>query len=221
MPRRALQRGGGLVFHVLNRAVRRAPIFLGTKDYDAFRAVLAEAHARVPTRLLAYCVMPNHWHLVLWPQYDEMPRFMHWLTMTHAKRWHQAHQSTGTGPLYQNRYNAIPVQNDRHLLAVLRYVERNALRARLVERAEDWRWCSLWERCNLCDPAVLREWPILQPEDWIDLVNRPQTASELRDIRLATKRRRPLGDPDWVQTTSTLLQMPEGRRGRPALRHRV
>jgi putative transposase len=93
---------------------------------------------------------------------------MHWLTMTHAKRWPTAKGSVGTGPVYQNRYYAVPVQTDHHLLAVLRYVERNPLRGSLVERAEDWRWSSLWQRCNSCHPAALSPWPIPQPEHWIE-----------------------------------------------------
>ena len=93
--------------------------------------------------------MPNHWHLVLWPRQDrDLSRFMGWLTLTHTQRWH-AHRGTGgTGHVYQARFKSFPVQADEHFLTVCRYVERNALRAKLVKRAADWRWCSLWRRAH-------------------------------------------------------------------------
>src|SRR3989442_8959181 len=130
-----------LIFHVLNRANGRLRLFDDEEDYAAFERVLTQACERVPMRLLAYCVMPNHWHLVLWPRGEgDLSRFMSWLTLTHTQRWHAFHQSVGTGHLYQGRFKSFVVQADDHLLTVCRYVERNALRAKLVERAEDWRW---------------------------------------------------------------------------------
>src|SRR5439155_23281390 len=148
MPRRPRGPATDLVYHVLNRAVRRAPLFQTPADYSAFEHVLLQAMQRVPLRLLAYCAMPSHWHLIVWPTAaGELSRFMHWLTCTHAQRWHSAHGTSGTGAVYQGRYKAIPVESDLHLLRVCRYVERNALRAGRVPRAEDWRWSSLWRRC--------------------------------------------------------------------------
>src|SRR2546428_13939206 len=129
MPRRKRVATGGLVFHVLNRAVARDKIFWKPRYYEAFQAVLQEVHDWVPMRLLAYCVMPNHWHLVLWPRGEgDLSRFMSWLTLTHSQRWHAFHQSVGTGHLYQGRFKSFVVQADDHLLTVCRYVERNALR---------------------------------------------------------------------------------------------
>src|SRR5208337_3088457 len=96
------------------------------------------------TRLLAYCVMPNHWHLIVWPRQDgELSRFVGWLTLTHTQRWHAQRHTRGSGHVYQGRFKSFPVQGDEHFLTACRYVERNALRANLVERAEAWRWCSL------------------------------------------------------------------------------
>ena len=138
---------GDVVYHVLNRRVGRMTLFEKDEDYAAFEQVLSEAHPRSPMRLLAYCLMPNHWHLVLWPRHDgELSRYMQWLTTTHMRRWHAHHGTRGTGALYQGRYKSFPVQEDGHFLVVCRYVERNALRAGLVERAEQWAWSSLWRR---------------------------------------------------------------------------
>lgn len=134
-PRRAAD--GGLIYHVLNRANARLMVFEKEKDYAAWEQVLGEAAARSGTRLLAYCVMPNHWHLVVWPHKDgELSAFTGWLTLTHTQRWHAHRGSRGTGHLYQGRFKSFPVQDDEHFFTVCRYVERNALRANLVARAE-------------------------------------------------------------------------------------
>ena len=116
MPRRPRGKTGGYLFHVLNRAVGRATIFEKPSDYAAFERVLQETRDWVPTmRLLDFCIMPNHWHLVLWPQHDpDLSEYLRWLTVTHTSRWHVAHGSTGAGPLYQGRFKSFPIQNCRH-----------------------------------------------------------------------------------------------------------
>jgi putative transposase len=149
VPRRPRIATGGYVYHALNRAVGRSTIFEKDDDYAAFEAVLEEAREQVDTRLLAFSVMPNHWHLVLWPREDgDLSDYMGWLTNTHTRRWHLAHGTVGTGPLYQGRFKSFPIQEDEHFFTVCRYVERNALRANLVTSAEQWRWSSLWQRVN-------------------------------------------------------------------------
>ena len=121
------------MYHVLNRANARMTIFHKPDDYAAFERVLAEAVERTKTRLLAYCLMPNHWHLVVWPEKDgELSRFTGWLTLTHTQRWHAHRHTTGSGHLYQGRFKSFPLQDDAHFFTVCRYVERNALRANLV-----------------------------------------------------------------------------------------
>src|SRR5271154_7609184 len=144
MPRRLRTAAGGFVYHVLNRAVGRATIFGKAGDYAAFVKVLRQAHELIPTRLLAFCLMPNHWHMLVWPQEDgELSRYLQWVTMTHTQRWHTHHHTVGTGPLYQGRFKSFPIQEDAHLWTAWRDVERNALRAALVQRAEKWPWSSL------------------------------------------------------------------------------
>src|SRR5260221_9398827 len=136
------------------------------------------AVARTGTRLLAYCVMGNHWHLVVWPRQDgELSQFVGWLTVTRTQCWHAFRQSTGSGHVYQGRFKSFPVQEDEHLFTVARYVERNALRANLKRRAEHWRWCSLyrWLRDSADDRRLLAAWPSPRPACWTDRVNAPQT----------------------------------------------
>jgi len=138
---------GGLLYHVLNRANARMQTFHKPADYEAFEGVLAEAVERVQMRVLSYCVMPNHWHLVLWPHGDgELSQFVGWLTLTHTQRWHAHRHNAGTGHVYQGRFKSFIVESDEHLLTVCRYVEANASRARLIDRAEDWEWGSAWRR---------------------------------------------------------------------------
>lgn len=159
---------GGLVYHVLNRANGRREIFQSAGDYRAFEEALAEVQGRVPMRLLAWCLMPNHWHLLLWPECDgELSDFMRLVTLTHTQRWHAFRRSAGTGHLYQGRFKSFVVQNDSHFLTVCRYVEANALRANLVRRAEAWRWCSLSPHSHGAsgDRPRLHEWPVERPRD--------------------------------------------------------
>ena len=147
MPRRPRHSTGGIAYHVLNRRVGRLELFEKPFDYSAFENILVEAYHRTGIRVAAYCLMPNHWHLLLWPRTDgELSEIMRWITVTHTQRWHAHRHSSGTGPVYQGRFKSFPVQTDEHFITAARYVERNALRAKLVERAEEWRWSRVCGR---------------------------------------------------------------------------
>src|SRR5262249_27976038 len=184
---------------------------------------LAEALDEVPTRLLAFCLLPNHFHLVLWPRTDdELSRFVGWLTLTHTQRWHAHYHNVGSGHLYQGRFKSFPVQEDEHLLTVCRYVERNALRAGLVARAEHWRWSSLWRR-SFGTPesqGLLSAWPVPRPDAWAAWVNEAQTAAELEALRRCVRRGQPFGDGGWVERTAKALGLESTLRplGRPSKR---
>lgn len=210
---------GGVLYHVLNRANARVPIFEQDSDYAAFEQVLAEAKERVPIELFAYEVMPNHWHLELRTQQDgDLARFVGWLSLTHSHRWHTFRGTLGSGHLYQGRYKSFPVESDAHFLAVCRYIEQNALRAGLVRRAEDWRWSSLWWRLHA--PAhdhLLDPWPVPEPADYLEWVNVMPSPEELQLLREAAGRGRPFGSDAWTEKTARLLGlgMTLRPRGRP------
>ena len=171
MPRRS-KVDGPRYFHVLNRSVRRARLFDVPGDYDAFMDALRVAQRRVPMPIVAYCIMPNHFHLVLGPtQTAALSRFMHRLTVVHSMRWHRYRGTTGTGPVYQGRFRAYPILDETHFVFVCRYVERNPVRADLVARAEQWRWSSLGKDRRICDRSLLSPWPIPRPSAWADIVN--------------------------------------------------
>jgi putative transposase len=220
MPRRARISTGGLAYHILNRRVGRLALFDKPADYMAFEKILNEAHERTGIRIAAYCLMPNHWHLLLWPRDDgELSEVMRWITVTHTQRWHAHRQSFGSGPVYQGRFRSFPVQTDEHFLTVARYVERNAVRAKLVKRAEQWQWSSLWRRVQ-GDPkllAFLSDWPVKRPRQWVGWVNRPETASELEDLRCSAQRGRPFGSQGWVVRIAKRLSLESTLRprGRP------
>ncbi len=220
MPRRPRLAAGDLAYHVLNRRVGRLPLFEKPTDYIAFEKILAEAHTQTRIRLAAYCLMPNHWHLLLWPRQDgELSEVLRWITVTHTQRWHAHHHTAGTGPVYQGRFKSFPVQTDEHFLTVARYVERNALRATLVDRAEAWQWSSLWRRAQAKAELTtwLGAWPVERPRDWLARVNRPQTASELESIRVSVQRGRPFGESTWVRRIAKRFGMESTLRprGRP------
>jgi putative transposase len=217
MPRRARQAVGGLVYHVLNRGNLRAPIFHKGGDYEAYERILELARERTPVDIFAWCLMPNHWHLVVRPHKDgDLAEFMRWLTVTHTQRWRAHSHTEGQGHLYQGRYKSFPVQSDRHFLGVCRYVERNALKAGLAARAEDWRWSSLWRRVHGedRDRQILSPWPVDRPGDWLERVNRPMRAGEEEAIRQSVRRGRPYGDQAWQTQMAADLDLEHTFRGR-------
>jgi putative transposase len=219
MPRGPRNAPGGVVYHVLNRGVGRCALFHKDADYAAFARLLREARQRVPgARLLGYELMPNHWHLALWPTADgELSAFVRWLAHTHTQRYHAHYHTAGTGHLYQGRFKSFPVQDDHHLLTVLRYVERNALRANLVDRAQDWRWGSLWGRTRGADADLLSAGPVPLPPDWAAIVNHPQSEAELAALRRSVLRSSPFGDEPWRAETAHRLGIDSTLRprGRP------
>lgn len=209
---------GGMVFHAMNRGVGRMKLFSNDADYAAFEATIEETLRLYSMRILAFCVLPNHWHFVLWPEQDgHLSAFLQRLTNTHTQRWQRAHGRTGEGHLYQGRFKSFPVETDDHFYTVVRYVERNALRANLVDSAEAWRWGSLWRRQQDTRSPLLAAWPLPEPPDWTHLVNQPQTEAELDAIRRCTRRGSPFGPDAWVEQTANALGLVSTLRprGRP------
>jgi len=167
------------VYHVMNRAAKSTVLFAGASDYLQFERTLESAVARLPMRVLAYCMMPTHFHLLLWPRHDgDVSRFVKWLTATHAKRWNESHGTVGRGAVYQSRFRCVWVETNEQLLRTWRYIERNPLNADLVVRAEDWRWCSLWRRIRGPRPHPLCEGPVRLPMEWVDLLNALATTAK-------------------------------------------
>jgi len=177
----------------MNRAIRGQVLFGDVAEYLAFQHLLAHALSEVPTRLLAYCLMPNHWHMLLWPAADsELTAFVRWLTATHARRLHRWRGTTGTGAVYQSRFRAVPVENEGYFYRVARYVERNAVRAQLAERADGWPWCSASPAGRL-HGIELAEWPVERPPNWLRFVNDEEPVGDVDFIRAQTACGDPIG----------------------------
>ncbi len=211
---------GGHLYHVLNRANARTKIFDNDKDYQLFESILEEAVEKYTMRLLSYCLMPNHWHLVLYPKNDgELAQFMGWLTNTHTRRWHAEKDTIGQGHLYQGRYKSFLCQDDNHFLALVRYVERNARRANIVKKAENWRWSSVWRRENgtAKQKKLLSTWPMSKPKDYLSWLNKAQTEDEEEAIRRSITKGSPYGNVSWIDSVVKRFGLEQTLRkvGRP------
>jgi putative transposase len=200
-------------------------LFKKDADFAAFEQVLAEACERVPLRILGYTLMRNHWHFVVWPRrggHTQVSDFFRWLTMTHAQRWHAQHRTAGSGHVYQGRFKSFPIAADEHLLAVLRYVERNPLRAGLVDRAEAWRWGSLYRRGQGAagESGWLADPPVPLGRLWVEHVNRAVGERELAGIHRSVARGQPYGGDEWKERVTRRLGLEHTfrPRGRPRLR---
>jgi putative transposase len=217
MPRLSRQIEAGTIYHVLNRGNSRRNLFFKEQDFLAFIALLNEALKRFPVDLLAFCLMSNHWHLLLRPRTDDaLSRMIAWLTVTHARRHHQHYPTPGTGHIYQGRFKSFPVQSDEHFLIVARYAHANPLRAKLVKRAEQWRWSDLTGSHGL----PLAEWPVDRPRHWLRLVNEPLDDSSAAAITQSVRRGTPFGSADWIKRTAQRLDLtstlhPRGRPKKP------
>ena len=215
MPRTARACVAGYCYHVLNRGNARTEVFHKPEDYGAFLRAIHEASVRLPMPLLAYCLMPNHFHLVVRPVGDgDLSCWMQWLMTTHVQRYLKHYGQSGH--IWQGRFKAFPAQDDDHLVTVVRYVERNPLRAGLVARAEDWSWSSLAATGGMENPPKIAFEEILRRGNWPEFVNAPMTEAECEAIRHSIRRNRPYGTESWTRSTAKKLGLESSLRSRGA-----
>ncbi|CAN5434422.1 transposase [soil metagenome] len=198
-------------------------LFHKSADFETFAKILAEGLERYPVDLLAWCLMSNHWHLVLRPhRADALGRMMGWVGVTHVRRHHAHYHTAGGGHLYQGRFKSFPVEDDRHFLTVCRYVEANPLRAEMVPAAEAWRWSSLGDRLSAEPVLATAEWPMDRPKNWTALVNQSMKSSDVEAVRTSVNRGRPLGSAEWVKKTVKRLGLEYSvrPRGRPTTKNK-
>jgi putative transposase len=212
MPRTARASQAGYTYHVLNRGNARSEVFHKAGDFSAFLEVIGESSVRLPMAMLAYCLMPNHFHMVVRPQGDgDLSLWMQWLMTTHVSRYVKHHGHSGH--VWQGRFKAFPIQDDNHLVTVVRYVERNPLRANLVTRAEDWPWSSLGAFPAGIDVALdLASEDLLRCGDWTEFVNTPMTEAETAAIEQSIRRNRPFGSDAWTRATAEQLGLESSLR---------
>jgi putative transposase len=208
----------GTIYHVLNRGNGRMSLFHKPADFAAFEKVLGQALERYPVDLLTYCLMNNHWHLLLRPREDQaVSGMMRWVGVTHVRRHHEHFNTRGGGHLYQGRFKSFPVQDDRHFLTVGRYIESNVIRAGLVADVAEWEWGGFFARTRGGKPFKMTAWPVDRPERWRQLLNENLAKFELDRLRLSGNRGRPYGEADWAHRIATQLGLQSKMRnpGRP------
>lgn len=141
--------------------------------------------------------------------------FMGWLTNTHTRRWHAAKDTVGHGHLYQGRYKSFLCEKNQYFLRLVRYVERNAKRANLVKKAENWRWSSIWRReyGSSGQKNLLSLWPIEEPKRYLDFLNQPQTKEEEDALERSIIKDAPFGSEDWVEKIVQKFGLKQTLRG--------
>ena len=216
MPRQARDVAAGYIYHVLNRGNRKQTVFHKEKDYVVFIELMKKAKEKFPIKIFAYCLMPNHYHFALMPlQIDHLSKWIHWLTTVHASRYHFHYQTCGH--IWQGRYKNILIQDDYHLSTVLKYIERNPIRAGFTNSAYDWPWSSYTENLGEKSNCLLDERPDNLQVSWDKFVDSPIKTTELENLRKCIKKRLPYGDEKWKHEISTQLGIRcfEKQRGRP------
>jgi putative transposase len=215
----------GLVYHALNRGNNRADVFNDDADRTAFLEALAKTKERYPFRLFGYCLMTNHFHLLIRPESGQsISRILQSLTVTHTWRYHKRHHSSGH--VWQGRFKSPVVQDDEHLLVVLRYIEANPLRAKVVTDPSKYRWSSFVCHGLGRDDALLSpfpEWDELgrteseRRKRWRAKVCAAQKEAELVTVRASLRSGRPFGQSEWTEQMARRLKidLSPRLRGRP------
>lgn len=215
MPRIARGLVGGAIYHILNRGNGRQEVFHKEYDYKAFIDLMAKSKKLCPIKIFAYCLMPNHFHMVLMPsKAEDLSRYMHWLMSSHVRRYHRHYGSSGH--IWQGRYKSFIIQEDEHLLMVLKYVEANPIRAGLVKSSKEWLWSSHKDRLN-GTYSLLNKSPLSLPDNWVEYVNGPFLEKDLKNIRKSVNRQSPYGLLPWQIEISRNLGLESTLRppGRP------
>lgn len=216
MPRMNRVAVGGVVYHVINRSNGRAEMFSNDDEYKHFERLLKEGKELTNMRILSYCIMPNHWHLVLYPINDtDMGEFMRWVTTTHVRQRRVMTKSIGCGHLYQGTYKSFPIQTDIYVQQLILYVEQNPLRAKLVKRAENWKWSSLWRRefGNKEEKKLLSSLPTKLPINCLESVNTILKSDKLEIIRKSVNKGTPFGSDNWIDKMVDRYKMGSTVRG--------
>lgn len=196
MPRIARALGDNCYYHIINRGNGRQQVFHKDEDYAAFLGLMQQARLKHPVRLHAWCLMPNHFHMLVQPEHgDELNKYMQWLMTSHVRRYH-AHYKT-SGHVWQGRYKSFIIQSDEHLLTVARYIEANPVRAGLSSTAAQWRWSSHTDRTAGSDGLQPDTFLLSLPDDWTAYVDMPLTDKEIEKLRKSVNRQTPFGKEDW------------------------
>ena len=223
MPRPLRPIADGLIYHVINRGNNRQTVFESEGDFLAFLKAVADLKERKRFDLYGYCLMSNHIHMLIRPLEGSISRIVQSLLVSHTQRYHRFHRSSGH--VWQGRFKSPVIQDDDHLLTVLRYIEGNPLRAKMVELAGDYPWSSF--ACHgmgrgdpLLDAVVgydaLASSPAARQRRWSAYVHQVPEEAELAAIRRSSETGLPYGEKAWVNRLCRELKLdltirPRGR----------
>ena len=216
MPRSPRIAPAGYVYHVINRGFLQSEIFADEEDYNSFIDILANGRERYDMRICSYCLMPNHWHLALWPKHDNsLSPFMQYVSSLHVIAWRKRWGSSGH--LYQGRFRSFPVQTEGYYLNLIRYIEQNPKRAKPEIKCTEWQWSSARHRPLADNESLLSEGPVRLPQNWLQVLEILPSNCELADIRTSIEKGKPLGDASWTEETALELNLLSTLRkgGRP------
>jgi putative transposase len=186
----------------INRANGRLQIFNTKEDYQLFEKLLLETKELVDMRILAYTILPNHFHLVLHPKKDgDLTVFMQRVSNTHTRKVHALTKTNGAGHLYQGRYKSFLVESNEYLLTLIKYVERNPVRAKLVQKCEDWQWGSSYRRIHgtVKEKKLLNILPTDLPSNYRRWINTNEDKKVLESIRGSVSKSIPYGGETWLE----------------------
>ncbi|MBD2183807.1 REP-associated tyrosine transposase [Aerosakkonema funiforme] len=147
MPRREIILQAGNYYHVYNRGNNRQLIFFERENYVYFLRQLRNHLIANGTDIIAYCLMPNHYHLLVYLQTDKFSDLMQAFSLSYTKAINKRYERTGS--LFQGRFQAIHVDREEYLLHLTRYIHLNPVRANIVQKAEDWEFSSYQEYIDL------------------------------------------------------------------------
>ncbi|MEK7113541.1 MAG: transposase [Patescibacteria group bacterium] len=201
MPRSARVDVGNEIYHIINRANGRLKIFNKDEDFQLFEQLLYDTKELFDMRILAYCLMPNHFHLVLYPKNDgDMGKFMHRLSNSHTRKVHAITNTNGSGHLYQGRYKSFLVDKENYIIAVIKYVERNSVRAKLTRLCQNWQWGSAWRRTKgtIEQKKLLDQKSFKLPDNYLSWINTEDNSETTNIIRRSVKKGIPYGRDKWI-----------------------
>jgi REP-associated tyrosine transposase len=198
MPRIARVVAPGLPHHITQRGNRRQQTFFCQEDYQAYLDFMAEWCQKCQIEIWAYCLMPNHVHLIAVPKSEEGLRRA--IGEAHKKYSNRINsRENWRGHLWQGRFSSFPMDQN-YLIVATRYIEMNPVHARLVKSPEDYIWSSASAHLNGRDDSLVKVEPLLEMVgDWQGFLSGPISGSELLNIKRHERTGRPLGGVRFIQ----------------------
>ena len=222
MPRGPRNLSDGAFYHILNRGNAKQKVFHDTQDYTFFLQSVVRAKDKHPVDIFAYCLMPNHFHFVVRADIaTDISKLIHIFMTRFNQRYRRVYNSIGH--IWQGRYKDFMIQNEDHLMVVIRYIERNPVQAGLVVSASNWRWSSHNERITGGKLIIHDNYIFPLNGKWTEYVNSSISEKEKQKMERSIIHQTPFGDEDWVKKTCEQYGLEHTRRlpGRPRKKRKI